>query len=96
MFWTGGSLNPARSLGPAVFTGQFETDYWVYWAGPLAGSAVAAGLYKLIKSLEYESANPDLEDLVPMVPRASGETVRTSTTATPTTTNSGGGLAKVE
>ena len=41
---TGGSLNPARSLGPAVASGVFEGQA-VYWAGPIVGAVVAALLY---------------------------------------------------
>jgi MIP family channel proteins len=44
---TGASLNPARTLGPAVATGNF-VDLWVYLAGPLAGGALAALLYKKV------------------------------------------------
>jgi MIP family channel proteins len=42
---TGASLNPARSLGPAVAAGIFD-DLWVYFAGPAAGALVAGLLYK--------------------------------------------------
>ena len=41
---TGGSLNPARSLGPAVASGVFEGQV-VYWAGPIVGAIVAALIY---------------------------------------------------
>lgn len=54
-------MNPARSFGPAVAIRQFHTTQWIYWVGPLAGSIFAVLLYKLVKSLEYESANPDPE-----------------------------------
>ena len=30
VFYTGGSLNPARSLGPCVVTGTFDKEHWIY------------------------------------------------------------------
>ena len=30
VFYTGGSLNPARSLGPCVVTGIFDQEHWIY------------------------------------------------------------------
>jgi aquaporin Z len=37
---SGTSTNPARTLGPAVISGQWD-GWWVYWVGPLIGSVMA-------------------------------------------------------
>jgi len=42
--FTGASMNPARSLGPAVASGIFEGQL-VYWIGPIIGAVAAALLY---------------------------------------------------
>jgi len=42
---TGTSLNPARSLGPAVVTDTYR-NLWVYFLGPLGGAAAVALLWK--------------------------------------------------
>ncbi len=41
---TGGSMNPARTFGPALASG-FWDNHLVYWLGPLLGAAVAGPLY---------------------------------------------------
>ncbi|KAH8162203.1 hypothetical protein CIB48_g6052 [Xylaria polymorpha] len=62
VYYTGGSVNPARSFGPAVATGSFPTYHWIYFIGPILGALVAAGFYKFIKVLEYETVNPGQDD----------------------------------
>jgi MIP family channel proteins len=45
--YTGGSMNPARSFGPAV-CGRHWDMHWAYWVGPLLGASIAALLYKSV------------------------------------------------
>lgn len=46
--YTGASVNPARTLGPAVAAGVYS-DIWVYFVGTAAGAAVAAGVDWLLE-----------------------------------------------
>ncbi|XP_014559171.1 hypothetical protein COCVIDRAFT_13782 [Bipolaris victoriae FI3] len=58
VYFTGASLNPARSFGPAVITGVWPGHHWIYWLGPLLGALLAVGFYKLLTLLNYSTANP--------------------------------------
>jgi len=54
---TGASVNPARTLGPAIISGYW-TNHLMYWVGPIVG-AVIAGLmmnYIFVKKAENETA----------------------------------------
>ncbi|EFJ06342.1 hypothetical protein SELMODRAFT_135642, partial [Selaginella moellendorffii] len=44
--FTGASMNPARSFGPAVVSGAWSASFWIYWFGPCFGAAAASALYK--------------------------------------------------
>jgi MIP family channel proteins len=46
---TGASMNPARSLGPAIAAGDF-TSIWVYLIAPPVGAVVAAATYQLLRA----------------------------------------------
>ncbi len=49
--YTGTSVNPARSIAPAVFAGgQALSDLWIFIVGPFVGAAIAAGIWKGIET----------------------------------------------
>jgi len=64
---TGASMNPARSLGPALFSNNIGS-YWIYVVGPLLGALVAALIYKLFTNdfscctKRDECGNPVLDE----------------------------------
>lgn len=63
--FTGTSVNPARSLAPAVFAYLFNNnveplnELWVYLAAPLLGALIAAFLYWLISHQKEEKDNSE-------------------------------------
>lgn len=53
---TGTSVNPARSLGPAIFAGGTAlSQVWVFIVGPLVGAVIAAVIWMLISSSKKEA-----------------------------------------
>ncbi|OAP64005.1 hypothetical protein AYL99_03232 [Fonsecaea erecta] len=63
--YTGASMNPARSFGPAVATPYFPGYHYIYWFGPVMGSLMASGYYAFVKYLRYEEANPGQDAVSP-------------------------------
>jgi MIP family channel proteins len=45
---TGASMNPARSFGPALVSGEWR-DFWVYVAGPVLGAGLGALAYQVVR-----------------------------------------------
>ena len=47
--FTGSSVNPARSIGPAIFEGgKALSDLWVFIIGPFVGGAIAALVWRAV------------------------------------------------
>ena len=50
---TGASMNPARSLGPALVAGEWR-DFWIYVVGPILGAALGSLAYAMVRGEEGE------------------------------------------
>ena len=51
--YTGTSVNPARSIAPAIFQGGTAlANLWIFIVGPFVGAACAAGIWKMIEPAE--------------------------------------------
>lgn len=47
---TGGSMNPARSFGPALFAGGAALqNFWIYLVGPVVGASLGALAYEAVR-----------------------------------------------
>ncbi|CAO1620222.1 unnamed protein product [Sympodiomycopsis kandeliae] len=57
--YTGGSLNPARSLGPDVVAKQFEHYAWIYWIAPYMSTLFTVLFYKGLVYFQYKTVVPD-------------------------------------
>jgi MIP family channel proteins len=59
---TGASMNPARSIGPALVSGELH-DLWIYIAAPLVGATIGALAYQLVRG--EHPAEPQAESASP-------------------------------
>lgn len=54
---SGGSMNPVRTLGPAVAAGNFK-HLWIYMIAPTLGALAGAGVYTIVKLRSDEAEQP--------------------------------------
>ncbi len=69
---TNTSVNPARSLGPAVFVGDWALEQlWMFWVAPIAGAVAGAMLHKYLLDDEGPAPmDPASEDEPALAPRS--------------------------
>ncbi|KAL6430847.1 hypothetical protein ACFW04_006986 [Cataglyphis niger] len=61
--YTGCSMNPARTFGPAVWNNYWK-NHWIYWLGPIGGAIIAALIYRCLfspKTKNQEGVTHDTE-----------------------------------
>jgi aquaporin Z len=58
--FTGASMNPARSFGPALVAGKW-TDFWIYLVGPITGAILGGAVYWFAYLREREVSSPRTE-----------------------------------
>jgi aquaporin NIP len=59
---SGASMNPARSLGPALVSGDLQA-LWIYLTAPLLGAALGAFVYQLVRGNEPSPAEVAAREL---------------------------------
>ncbi|KAL0280364.1 UNVERIFIED_CONTAM: hypothetical protein PYX00_001676 [Menopon gallinae] len=60
--YTGGSMNPARSFAPALFTGVWNA-HWIYWLAPISAGVLVTYFYKFVFDRQPPPPEPDQSDL---------------------------------
>ena len=60
---TNTSVNPARSLGPALFEGGWALQQlWLFWTAPFAGALIAGVVYRWVGGVENPAPVPVVGD----------------------------------
>jgi aquaporin NIP len=63
---TGASMNPARSLGPGLVSGELH-EIWIYVVAPIAGAATGALAYQLVRGAPETARSPVSDVPIPDV-----------------------------
>ena len=69
---TGASMNPARSIGPALASGVWS-DLWIYLLAPIVGAVLAMGTYEFLRAGRVPGAGEPLGALGPFKLRTAEE-----------------------
>mmetsp|Transcript_9556 Transcript_9556/g.18585 ORF Transcript_9556/g.18585 Transcript_9556/m.18585 type:complete len:322 (-) Transcript_9556:715-1680(-) len=101
--FTGCSINPARTFGPAMVSlaadpaneEDLMTSWWIYWAGPLAGAALAAGVTAILHKgpVDRTPPPPEKDSAIPEIVKDSSAPApvqRAATTRSSQVAGSGG------
>jgi aquaporin Z len=59
---TNASVNPARSLGPAMFVGGLALEQlWLFWVAPIVGGLLAAAVWKMLEPADVKGQSIETE-----------------------------------
>ncbi|XP_031096528.1 probable aquaporin NIP7-1, partial [Ipomoea triloba] len=63
---SGGSMNPARSLGPAIASWSFDSNLWIYVVAPTTGAVAGVFLYRLLRLQGWTCKHADTSPNTPL------------------------------